>query len=75
MFERYLKKYSSYEGEIAPSTLNIISENFKAEMPEEKCVSNITEASISSGKVYLSLMIDRFDGAVVGNSAQVPMLS
>lgn len=59
------KKYSSYAGEITPATPNHIQRNFKAEEPNEKWLTDITEFRISAGKIYLSPIIDCFDGAVV----------
>jgi len=40
-------------------------EILKADKPNEKWVTDITEFSIPAGKVYLSPMVDCFDGAVV----------
>lgn len=59
------KKYSSYAGELTPAAPNVIKRNFKAEVPNEKWLTDITEFSIPSGKVYLSPIIDCFDGAAV----------
>jgi len=59
------KKYSSYAGEITPATPNLIQRDFKAEAPDEKWLTDITEFRISAGKVYLSPIIDCFDGAIV----------
>lgn len=59
------KKYSSYAGEITPATPNHIQRNFKSEKPNEKWLTDITEFRISAGKIYLSPIIDCFDGAVV----------
>lgn len=59
------KKYSSYLGEISPSVDNIINRDFHSEKPNEKLLTDITEFSIPAGKVYLSPMIDCFDGLVV----------
>ncbi len=59
------KKYSSYSGEITPAVKNIISRNFHANQPYEKLLTDITEFALPSGKMYLSAMIDCFDGIVV----------
>ena len=60
------RKYSSYLGEITPEVENVISRNFHADRPYEKLLTDITEFSLSTGKLYLSAMIDCFDGMVVG---------
>ena len=59
------KKYSSYIGEISPEVANIVNRNFYAEQPNEKWLTDITEFSIPAGKVYLSPIIDCFDGLAV----------
>ncbi len=59
------KKYSSYQGEISPEVENIINRNFHADHPNEKWLTDITEFHIPAGKVYLSPLIDCFDGMPV----------
>lgn len=59
------KKYNSYQGEISPAVENIIKRNFKADKPNEKWLTDITEFAIPAGKVYLSPLIDCFDGLPV----------
>ena len=58
------RKYSSYKGEISSEVENIIDGKFHAEKPNEKWLTNITEFAIPAGKVYLSPIIDCFDGMV-----------
>ena len=58
------KKYSSYKGEISPEVENIVNRDFHSEKPNEKLLTDITEFSIPAGKVYLSPMIDCFDGMI-----------
>lgn len=57
-------KYNSYKGEISPDVNNLLERDFHAERPNRKWLTDITEFSISSGKVYLSPIIDCFDGSV-----------
>ena len=64
MFKRQ-KKYSSYKGEITPEVENVINRDFHAEKPNQKWLTDITKFAIPSGKVYLSPIIDCFDGMVV----------
>ena len=59
------KKYNSYAGEISPEVANIVNRDFHAEKPNVKWLTDITEFSIPAGKVYLSPMIDCFDGMAV----------
>lgn len=59
------KKYSSYKGDITPAVPNLIKRNFHSDKPNEKWLTDITEFSLHSGKVYLSPIIDCFDGMPV----------
>lgn len=59
------RRYRSYIGEISPAPENIISRDFHAAAPNEKWLTDISEFQIPAGKVYLSPMIDCFDGMVV----------
>lgn len=59
-------KYSSYLGEITPEVDNIISRDFHATQPYERLLTDITEFTLPDGKLYLSAMIDCFDGMVIG---------
>lgn len=59
------KKYSSYAGEISPAVPNLVNRDFHADAPNTKWLTDITEFSIPAGKVYLSPIIDCFDGLVV----------
>jgi transposase InsO family protein/transposase-like protein len=59
------RKYSSYKGEVTPAVENILNRNFHAEKPGEKWLTDITEFHIPAGKVYLSPIVDCFDGMIV----------
>jgi putative transposase len=59
------RRYGSYLGEISPAPQNIINRDFHAGTPNEKWLTDITEFHIPAGKVYLSPMVDCFDGLVV----------
>jgi len=59
------RRYASYLGEISPAPENIINRDFQAAVPNEKWLTDITEFQIPAGKVYLSPIIDCFDGMVV----------
>jgi transposase-like protein len=59
------KKYSSYKGEISPEIENLINREFHAGKPNAKWLTDITEFHIPAGKVYLSPIIDCFDGLPV----------
>ena len=59
------RRYGSYLGEISPAPENLINRDFRAATPNEKWLTDITEFQIPAGKVYLSPVIDCFDGLVV----------
>ena len=59
------RRYGSYLGEISPAPENLLNRDFHAAAPNEKWLTDITEFQIPAGKVYLSPMIDCFDGLVV----------
>lgn len=62
---RSSRKYCSYKGEISPEAPNVIQRNFKADKPNQKWLTDVTEFSIPAGKVYLSPVIDCYDGMPV----------
>jgi len=41
-----MKKYKSYKGNVGKIALNILDRNFKADAPNEKWVTKITELKI-----------------------------
>ena len=54
--------YNSYKGEITPAPPDLIKHDFHADKPNEKWLTDITEFKIRAGKVYLSPIIDGYDG-------------
>jgi transposase InsO family protein len=59
------RRYGSTMGEISPAPENLLTRDFSAGAPNEKWLTDITEFQIPAGKVYVSPMIDCFDGMVV----------
>jgi putative transposase len=59
------RRYRSYLGEFGPAPENIFNREFQAAAPNEKWLTDITEFHIRAGKVYLSPIIDCFDGLVL----------
>jgi transposase InsO family protein/transposase-like protein len=62
---RKRRRYGSYMGEISPAPDNLLNRDFTASAPNKKWLTDITEFQIPAGKIYLSPMIDCFDGLVV----------
>lgn len=66
-----LRSYSSYAGEADEAPPNLLlredgTHGFSAPSPNELWLSDITEFRIPAGKVYLSPVLDCFDGALAG---------
>lgn len=59
------RKYQSYQGEISPEVENIISRDVHTDAPNTKWVTDITKFALPAGKVYLSPILDCFDGLLV----------
>lgn len=59
------KKYNAYRGEITPAVGNLLKRDFYAASPNVKWLTDITEFGLPAGKVYVSPIIDCFDGLVV----------
>ena len=59
------RRFSSYCGEVSPEVPNLLQRNFQATEPNQKWLTDITEFSIPAGKVYLSPIIDCYDGMPV----------
>lgn len=64
-------KYNSYQDEVSPAVPNLIRSDFHAEQPNSKWLTDITEFAIPAGKVYLSPIVDCFDGMVCAWSISV----
>jgi transposase InsO family protein len=65
VFGRKRRRYSAYQGEETPAARNLLKRDFHAERPNTKWLTDITEFHIPAGKVYLSPIIDCYDGMVV----------
>lgn len=58
-------KYKSYKGEVGKVADNLLNRNFKAEKPNQKWATDVTEFAVGDKKVYLSPIIDLFNGEIV----------
>lgn len=59
------KKFVSYIGEITPAVKDSVQRNFHAKRPNTLWLTDISEFAAPDSKIYLSPMIDCFDGKVV----------
>ena len=62
-----LNSRDSAEWILSPAVDNLINRNFSAFKPNEKWLTDITEFAIPAGKVYLSPIVDCFDGLLVNS--------
>lgn len=60
-----MKKYKSYKGTVGKIAPNILDRNFKAEKPNQKWVTDITEFKLFGEKLYLSPILDLFNGEII----------
>ena len=60
-----VKKYKSYKGEHGKIAPNILERNFKAEAPNQKWATDVTEFNVAGNKLYLSPIIDLFNQEII----------
>ena len=60
-----VKKYNSFKGEIGRIAPNLLERDFKADKPNQKWATDVTEFALFGIKLYLSPVIDWFNGEVV----------
>lgn len=65
-YNRRRQRWSSYAGEISSAPPNLVARDFSASAPDELWVTDITEFRIPAGKIYLSAVVDCFDGRPAG---------
>lgn len=63
-----MKKYRSYRGEAGHIAPNILQRQFTADKPNEKWVTDITEFGLFGQKLYLSPILDLYNGEIVSFS-------
>jgi putative transposase len=60
-----MKKYRSYKGTVGKIAPNILDRNFKSDKPNEKWVTDITEFKLFGEKLYLSPILDLYNGEII----------
>ena len=58
-------RYRSYKGEVGKIAPNIIDRDFTAEAPNRKWATDVTQIKIGSVKLYLSPILDMFNGEII----------
>lgn len=62
-----VKKYCAFKGEIGRAAPNVLDREFDAKRPNEKWVTDVTEFSVAGEKLYLSPILDLFNGEIVAH--------
>lgn len=71
-----IKKYRSYRGKVGKTAPNLLKRDFKADKPNQKWVTDVTQFSIMGKKIYLSPILDLYNGEIVSyNIAESPTFS
>lgn len=60
-----MKKYKSYRGTIGNVAPNLLQRNFHASKPNEKWVTDVTEFHLHGEKLYLSPILDLYNGEII----------
>ena len=60
-----MKKYRSYRGQVGKIAPNIIDRDFAADKPNQKWTTDITEFSLFGKKLYLSPIMDLYNGEII----------
>jgi len=59
------KKYRSYKGRLGKVAPNLLERNFKADLPNQKWVTDVTEFMVAGQKLYLSPILDLFNSEII----------
>ncbi|VFR93267.1 Mobile element protein [plant metagenome] len=59
------KKYRSYRGEVGRVAPNVLARQFEADRPNQKWVTDVTEFNVRGQKLYLSPVMDLYNGEIV----------
>ena len=60
-----MKKYRSYRGKVGKIAPNILERDFQATKPNEKWVTDVTEFHLHGEKLYLSPILDLYNGEII----------
>ncbi|MCB5406075.1 MULTISPECIES: IS3 family transposase [Thomasclavelia] len=73
--KRNKRKYSSYKGTVGKIADNLIERDFNADKPNKKWYTDVTEFNLRGEKIYLSPILDGFNGEVISyNTSKSPNL-
>ena len=63
--KRRKQHYRSYKGELGKIAPNVINRDFHADAPDQKWTTDVTQVKIRDRKVYLSPVLDMFNGEII----------
>ena len=63
--QRPKRRYNSYQGNIGKIANNLLKRDFKADKPNQKWVTDVTEFKVHDRKLYLLPIIDLFNGEII----------
>jgi len=64
---RLKRKYSSYKGTLGKIADNLIKRDFKADEPNKKWYTDVSEFNLRGEKVYLSAIIDGYNQEIIAH--------
>jgi putative transposase len=64
------KKYRAYRGEFNANVANVLDRQFRADQPNQKWVTDVTEFNVRGDKLYLSPVLDLYNGEIVAYEMQ-----
>lgn len=68
-------RYRSYKGEVGKIASNVIARDFITDAPNRKWATDVTQISIGSVKLYLSSILDMYNGEIISyNISKKPNL-
>lgn len=77
--KRRKRHYHSYKGEVGKLAPNVLQRNFDAKEPNRKWTTDVTQVSIKNAKLYLSPILDMFNGEIISytlsNSPNLKMVT
>lgn len=60
-----VKKYRAYKGEAGKAAPNILQRDFNSDRPNQKWVTDVTEFKVAGQKLYLSPILDLYNGEII----------
>lgn len=61
-------RYRSYKGDVGRIAPNVLARNFSADAPNRKWATDVTQITIGRTKLYLSPILDMFNGEIISYS-------